>query len=245
MTDLSPEELVTAYVDDEFESAAQRREAEALLASSQRWRLRARVEAGLRDALAEGSGHRAPAELRASVESAIAQPARNAPSIWIPIAVAVGLVLAAVLVVRGQVDEASVVAEADPIPMVEAVVDDYAVRTSESLPELGDVESEPTWSATTSLRRAGARVVSSWTVRIRGEEAVAYAFVWKQRIVVQYVVSSALFLRQPAVRDAVVSTGSYSTQARGHAVAGWLDSDRGTLLVGRLDPDELLEVRQS
>ncbi len=243
MTEWSPEELVTAYVDGELESDAQRRQVEAQLESSVRWRRQAQLERVLRRSLRHGVPGRAPVEVRDAVESMMSEAKGRAWTGWLPTLVLAACALIAVGMLVSRIPMSH--EQADTIPMVEAVVEDYAARVESPLPDRRGMETHPTWAATASLRKAGARFVSGWRVHIRGEGAIAYAFVWKEQLVVQYVVSRELFLRQQVVRDAIDSTGAYTTEAQGHGVAGWLDGDRGTLVVGLVEPDDLLEVWQS
>lgn len=244
MNEWSPQELISAHVDGELETEAQRAEVEELLAS-ERWRRRARLEVALRDALRQGVPGRVPPEVREAVEAVVDGERARPWTRWLSVGLVAACVALAISVVHFGSEGPGEVAEAEAIPMVDAVVEDFTMRASGPLPPMSSMIHDPTWEATAELRDAGARVVSSWTVRVRGEDAVAYAYQWEGQVIVQYVVSTELFLRQPVVRDAISDAGKYETSTGGHYVRGWLGNDRGLLVVGRSEARAVLARRLS
>ncbi len=80
----------------------------------------------------------------------------------------------------------------------------------------------------------------SWLTTIRDESSVAIAYRFRERILVQFVVSEALFLRQPLVREAIGRSGVYLSQAGSQVVDGRLGRGVGSVLVGESSP-EILE----
>ena len=82
-------------------------------------------------------------------------------------------------------------------------------------------------------------LVSSWLTTIRDESSAAIAYRFRERILVQFVVSESLFLRQPVVRDAVARSGVYLGQAGAQVIVGRLGRGVGSLLVGESSPEVL------
>jgi hypothetical protein len=89
------------------------------------------------------------------------------------------------------------------------------------------------------LKSGEVTVVSSWLTTIREESSAAIAYRFRERILVQFVVSEALFLRQPVVREAIARSGVYLSQAGAQVVVGRVGRGVGSLLVGESSPEVL------
>lgn len=132
------------------------------------------------------------------------------------------------------------------IPMVAGMVADYNVRMVGELPGgAADVRSviDSMPFRVHPLTVGGARIIGAWTTTVRGEPAAAIAYRWRDRVVVQYVVSDKLFFHHPDVRASVASRGLYTARAGELGVLAWHDSESGSVLVGSLAPDELARLR--
>jgi anti-sigma factor RsiW len=82
-------------------------------------------------------------------------------------------------------------------------------------------------------------IVSAWLTTLRGEPSAAIAYRFRDRVLVQFVVSEGLFFRHHAVRDEIARRGSYVAQVGGRAVLGRPGRGVGSLLVGELSPAQL------
>jgi hypothetical protein len=74
---------------------------------------------------------------------------------------------------------------------------------------------------------------------IRGEQAAVMAYRWQDRVVVQYVVSEALFFRQPVVRDSVTAAGRFTAEDGSRSVVAWPNPGAGSLIISDLPVNEL------
>lgn len=130
------------------------------------------------------------------------------------------------------------------IPMVEAAVSDFSVRTADVLPhaDLAAVQANVPFPVA-PLPALSGRLLATWSTSIRGEPAAALAYRVGTRVVVQYVVSERLFFEQPSVREAIARHGRYSTRDRDLNILGWPRPHSGVLLVGDVDPQVLARLR--
>jgi anti-sigma factor RsiW len=125
------------------------------------------------------------------------------------------------------------------------MVADYTVRMVRHLPggenNLAAVlDSVP--FAVRPISATGTQVIGAWTTAIRGQPAAAIAYRWRDRVVVQYVVSDSLFFHHRDVRAAVAARGLYRASDGALGVLAWPDSGSGSVLVGSLAPDELARL---
>ncbi len=228
------------------------------------------VGRAVRDRLQRQDAPPVPAGLRARISAAVAATPSPTPRLaearspatwsgasrqtlvrWSGWAVAAGLIL--VLMSGGPpapadmaVRERVAGAGRPAIPMVQGMVADYAARLARRLP--GDerglsavIDSVP--FAVQPLSGAGTQVIGAWTTIVRGEPAAVIAYRWKDRVVVQYVVSDSLFFHHPDVRSAVATRGLYSTKSGALGIVGWPGAGSGSVVVGALTPEELARLR--
>lgn len=145
---------------------------------------------------------------------------------------------------RGGIGEMSL--DSTPVPMVEAALADYEVRTRGELPAA--VHNADSLLASlpfrvAPLRGGGSRVVAVWMTEIRGEPAAAVAYRWHDQVVVQYTVSERLFFRQARVRHAVARGAMYAVRQGAVSAVAWPNSSSGSILVGNASPLELAQLR--
>lgn len=143
-------------------------------------------------------------------------------------------------------DVAEMPLDSSPVPMVEAALADYEVRTGGELPAAlpnadSLLASLPFHVAT--LHTGGARVVAVWMTEIRGEPVAAVAYRWHDQVVVQYTVSERLFFRQARVRRAVARGAVYAVRQGGVSAVAWPNMGSGSILVGNASPRELAQLR--
>ena len=136
--------------------------------------------------------------------------------------------------------------DSTPVPMVEAALADYEVRTGGELPAA--VHNADSLLASlpfrvAPLRGGGSRVVAVWMTEIRGERAAAVAYRWHDQVVVQYTVSERLFFRQARVRHAVARGAVYAVRQGAVSAVAWPNSGSGSILVGNATPMELAQLR--
>ena len=132
------------------------------------------------------------------------------------------------------------------VPMVDDALDDYRRLVGGDLPiargGIAQVERRTPFPVT-PLESPDARLIGAWTTEILGEPAAALAYRWGDRIVVQYVVSEALFFAPPEVRRAVALEGRYLTSVGEQGVLAWPGTASGSILVGDAPPAELARLR--
>ncbi len=121
------------------------------------------------------------------------------------------------------------------IPMAEAVLTDFHERTAGALPlappDLAAFEAVVGFPIS-PLRAADTQLLCGWVTQIRDRPAVALAYQWQRRVIVQYFVPEELFFRQPQVRDAVAESGRYIVARERDALVGWASERAGVLVVG-------------
>ncbi|HEY8942974.1 MAG TPA: hypothetical protein VIM73_01880 [Polyangiaceae bacterium] len=126
-------------------------------------------------------------------------------------------------------------------PMVNEVLREYERARERELPapRAADELDRALGHPIPYLKSGDVTLVSSWLTTIREESSAAIAYRYRERIVVQFVVSEALFLRQPVVRDAIARKGVYLGQAGAQGVVGRVGRGVGSLLVGESSPEVL------
>jgi anti-sigma factor RsiW len=134
-----------------------------------------------------------------------------------------------------------------PIPMVDDAVANYRTVMAGELPgaarDLDTVRAALPFPLE-PISGSEVRLLAAWTTMIRGEPAAALAYRWGDLVIVQYVVSEALFFRNPVVRQAIAARSGFVTVRGSQSVIGWPESVGGTLLVGDGSPETLAKVRQ-
>ncbi len=121
------------------------------------------------------------------------------------------------------------------IPMVQDAIAEYrkAVRSPLPMPEAAE-------QATAPLRWPRARVLTSWSTRIGGRPARAFAVKNGAAVVLQIQVDDEVFYRNPKVRQALAKKGRYQYQRRELEVVAQPLAEGGVLIVG--PPDRLPRV---
>lgn len=130
------------------------------------------------------------------------------------------------------------------VPMVEEAYADYQHASA------GDFPFQMNGSAALAalplpvepLKNAKARLIGSWQTRLRGEPAAVLAYRVSDHIVLQYVVSERLFFTPPRVREAVSKTGLYVSKKRRSTIVAWPGRQSGSLLIGDLPSNELIQL---
>jgi len=125
---------------------------------------------------------------------------------------------------------------ANDIPMVADALADYRQHATQTLaaPVATPAQLMQTvlgWS-TPPLPLRDARLISAWQTLIGGAPAVALAYRRGNHVIVQYIVSEAVFFRQPGVREAVATDGIFHVADGAESVIAKPGPDGGYLLVG-------------
>ena len=132
------------------------------------------------------------------------------------------------------------------VPMVEDALADYRRRIATDLSlnagSLAQVSDQIPFPIT-PLRSPDTRLIGAWTTEILDRPAAVLAYRWGDRVVVQYVVSEALFFAPPEVREAVASEGRYAVSVGRQGVIAWPRAQSGSILIGDLPPSQLAELR--
>lgn len=154
------------------------------------------------------------------------------------------ILLAILLVHREAVHGADTEVVLSPsIPMIDHALSDYRLRIRHGIrmrPVTLERLSRDVGLPVSRLLASRARLIAGWAMTLRGEPAAALAYRLDGQVVIQYVISEALFFRQQVVRDAVRRTGRYRTVDGDHAVVAWPGLGAGVLLIGA-GPVELLD----
>lgn len=217
--------------------------------------------------LAEISIPRAPGALRERIKSALAEPAVEARRLPVP---AIGLAVRRRAVGWAQILERStrralpwlgwavaaplavilfmgyeVPLSTPQIPMVEAVLSDYRRTVAHELPLTGPLDLATLQAdlpfPVKPLDTPQARLIGAWRTEIRGEPTAALGYRMSNRVIIQYVVSEALFFKQPVMREAVARQGRYVTADGAQNIVAWPGMQSGFLLVGEL-PSAVLKT---
>lgn len=143
----------------------------------------------------------------------------------------------------GQPAPGSSIALEPRIPMVEEALVNYRALEQQELPVQTRDPSQLQSRLPFPIARLSSReltLLGAWITVIRGEQAAAVAYRWRNHVIVQYVVPEALFFRQPVVREAVAEAGLFSVARGSRSVVAWPVAGAGSLIVGDV-PVELLE----
>lgn len=131
---------------------------------------------------------------------------------------------------------------APQVPMVASALVDYRASVARELPPGCDAPGASPLDGP-PLRAPDAHVVSCWATTLQGHPAAAWAYRWRDQVVVAYVVPESLFFRQPAVREAVQREGRFLATDGREGVVAWPEEDRGIVLVGEDAPARLESLR--
>jgi anti-sigma factor RsiW len=180
-------------------------------------------------------------------EPALAPEAEHTKPWWIRprllavVAVAVGLMTVAgsMVVSRSRGESAPHVGQLagspTSVPLLRDVLGDYRRVTSGDLPgrsrDLDAVRSALPFPIA-PLRSTEVRLVGAWTTDLEGEPAGVLAYRWRDRIVLQYLVSEERFFRHPFVRSAVADGGLLTASDGAQRIVAWATESAGALLVG-------------
>jgi hypothetical protein len=126
--------------------------------------------------------------------------------------------------------------------MVDAALVDYGGRITEELPAPLALEELEARVGFPIRPLPHAQLISAWVTSLRGEAVAALAYRADRLLVVQYVVSSELFFRNPALRAAVDRAGHYVTEQGSTAVVCYPDERSGSLLIGPANAEALLAL---
>lgn len=126
------------------------------------------------------------------------------------------------------------------IPMVQAAIADYRQHLGNELPppdqqQLAALQNTLPFPAQ-PLRALSNQLIGAWRTTIRGEPAVAFAYRYADHILVQYVVSRELFLRQPKVREAIARQGHLVITADDLSILAFPQKQSGSLVIGPVAP---------
>ncbi len=250
------EDRLDAFLDGELEGAEQARFARHL-AACRRCRRAAALHRAARSGLEAAPVDRATGALRARLRDALegADAMRGIASRrisgWIAglgAAAGVALIVALALWGRGPDGPFGTRPQAGAtVPMIHAALADYRRRMHGELPPMrtGGIAALAARLPFRLQPLHGRRLqlISAWRTTIRGEAAAALAYRYGDHVLVQYVVSEALFFRQPRVRQAVARNGRYVASVRGLHVLAWPAAGSGSLLVGDLGVRALQAAR--
>ncbi|MDA3920119.1 MAG: zf-HC2 domain-containing protein [Salinisphaera sp.] len=249
-----PDDLLSGYIDDEL-TADQRATVDEHLTVCQRCRRELSMQRSIRDRLAAQPLERASTALRNRIKSQLELDSGNTVSHprrlwrqkqralgWAGWAIAACLALALVL----NINYGSV-SRPQAIPMVASALADYHYQLS-----AGELPVANSTSIAALQRKVRFRVtpipslrknlIAAWPTHIRGEPAAALAYLFHNRVIVQYLVSEGLFFRQPAVRNAVADKGRYSATVGKDGVVAWPGKDAGSVLIGPMSVQSLVAV---
>lgn len=233
---------LAASLDDELDAEA-RRELDQHLLECPRCQGELKAQRAMRSRLRQEPLNIASQLLRERVQAigaqaAIAAGPRQRPRVrrWVVSVFAGGgwaLAAALALVLLGS---PSIGWRRPDIPMVVDALADYRWHTGQlmlapGLPPAQLMQATLGWS-TPPLPLRNASLISSWPTRVGGEAAVALAYRSGNHIVVQYIVSEAVFFRQPRVRDAVALHGEFLADTGDERLIAKPSSHAGHLLVG-------------
>lgn len=243
------QELLSAFADGEL-GAGSSGEIEAHLSACARCRAALSVQRQLQARLARMPAPEEPGRLLGQIRSQLegarqarAREVRRRATMWSGWAVAAALAL--FLVTGFPAVRSALQAPSLHPPMVVAALADYRGHAGRELPALGDLAARQATLpfGAEPLTTAGARLVSAWKTTLRGEPVSVFAYRVGDRLVLAYVVSEAMFFRQPVVRETVARQGRYVTSDGQESVVAWPLKNCGVLVVGQAPASELESLR--
>ena len=87
------------------------------------------------------------------------------------------------------------------------------------------------------------RLLAAWTTNLDGEPAAVLAYRWKDRLVMQYVVSEQLLFRPSEVRRVFAEGRHLAARSGSQSLIAWPSESGGELLVADISIDELATLR--
>jgi len=134
------------------------------------------------------------------------------------------------------------------VPLLGAVVDDYARVSRGDLPgrarDLDAVRAAVSFPVE-PLRAPNLRLLAAWTTDVRGEPVAVLAYRLDDRLLVQYLVAEDVFFQHPAIRAAIADHHLLRATDGGRTVVAWPDSTTGTVLVGDVPTESLQTIWRS
>jgi anti-sigma factor RsiW len=132
------------------------------------------------------------------------------------------------------------------VPLLDAVLDDYARVTAGDLPgrarDLAAVRGAVPFPVE-PLHGERLRLLAAWTTDLGGEPAAVLAYRLDDGLVLQYLVTEQLFFRSPAVRAAISSRHVLAASDGARGVVAWPDAASGSVLVADMPPERLAALR--
>jgi hypothetical protein len=240
------QELIASFADGEL-PGEQRRMLEEHLAGCERCRRELMLQQGLFRALAREPTPRASAGLRRRIEwmgdPVAEKDERPSPRghRWAASAMAaLVLVVAAAgaALLSHRVDTSRPMTD---IPVLRDALADCRRAMARNFPRKADLPavSEGLPFPVRALYQPGLELFSTWKTTIAGSQAAGLAYRWRGIVVVQYVVPAALVRQQPAIGDALSTSGFYGSSHLGQGVVAIVEGGSATLLVADAPPDEL------
>ena len=113
------------------------------------------------------------------------------------------------------------------IPMIQDVVKEYRQLARTSLPQ-----ETPVQGTALPVSWPNAKVLATWTTKVGGAPANAFAVRSGDQILLQFEVEDRVFFNNPVVRNAVAAKGSYETRDNNVQVLALPLQRGGILLVG-------------
>ncbi|GJG85583.1 hypothetical protein tb265_07640 [Gemmatimonadetes bacterium T265] len=147
---------------------------------------------------------------------------------------------------RPAADDAGVPSQPAPVasvPLLAAALADYRRSTAGDLPGRArdlDALRAAVGFPVEPLRAPGFRLLAAWTTTLDGEPAAVLTYRWRDRLVVQYRVSEALFFRYAALRSAAAAHQPLSAVDGAQGVVAWPEATSGVVLVSDDTPARLL-----
>jgi anti-sigma factor RsiW len=134
------------------------------------------------------------------------------------------------------------------VPLLGAVVDDYARVSRGDLPgrarDLDAVRAAVSFPVE-PLRAPNLRLLAAWTTDVRGEPAAVLAYRLDDRLLVQYLVAEDVFFQHPAIRAAIADHHLLRAADGDRTVVAWPDSTTGNVLVGDVPTESLQTIWRS
>jgi len=134
------------------------------------------------------------------------------------------------------------------VPLLGAVVDDYARVSRGDLPgrarDLDAVRAAVSFPVE-PLHAQNLRLLAAWTTEVRGEPAAVLAYRLDDRLLVQYLVAEDVFFQHPAIRAAIADHHLLQAADGDRTVVAWPDSSTGTVLVGDVPTQSLQSIWRS